>query len=335
MKLGLSISAVVLAVMVAAGCANWFRTEAPVYQDDFLKVWLESNPDKAGSVQGSRDAPVLTAQQLARVLKGVEGRKVTGWLKSIVDQSPQEPVFLESELPLVSRELLNGLRSASAQERVAFRLSRAGAGRTREETVGSLFMRGSLLYLTLTKFRFVDRMAYEGAEGGSGKEIELSYEPSDALVQRQQGFTSQWLGADRAEVIVDVRKVTEGPLPAGSPAADRRAEPPVPAQPPQASAVAPPAKSESAGIAQAPSAAVVESFQRQVKELTDSNQELRASLKTLQDRQDQGAALTEELIRLRQELAETKQLLAEKVLELNRLKNKSVGTDKRKKPAGP
>ena len=329
MKLSLSMLAVVVAVMVVTGCANWFRTEAPVYQDDFLKVWLESNPDKAGSIQGSRDAQVLTAQQLASVLKGVQGRKVTGWMKSVVDQSPQEPVFLESELPLVSREILNGLRLASAQERVSFRLLRAG--KAREETGGAIFMRGSLLYLTLAKFRFVERMAYEGAEGGSGKEMELSYEPSDALVQRQQGFTSQWLGADRAEVIVDVRKVTGSSLPAGSPAADRRAEPLVPVQPPQTPTVTPPAKSEPAGTAQASSATVVESLQRQVKELTESNQELRAALKTLQGRRDQSTVLTEELIRLRQELAETKQLLADKVLELNRLKNKSGGTGKGKK----
>lgn len=314
MKLSLSMLAVVSAVMVVAGCANWFRTEAPVYQDDFLKVWLESNPDKTGSIQGSRDAQMLTAQQLASVLKGVEGRKVTGWLKSVVDQSPQEPVFLESELPLVSRELLNGLRLASAQERVSFRLLRAG--KAREETGGAIFMRGSLLYLTLTKFRFVDRMAYEGAEGGSGKEMELSYEPSDALVQRQQGFTSQWLGADRAEVIVDVRKV------AGSS---------IPARPPQPSGVATPPKIETGSAPPTPFSPTVEALQRQVKELTDSNQELRAKLKEKRDRQDQSQAVNEELARLRQELAETKQVLADKVLELNRLKNKSGGTGKGKR----
>ena len=40
MKLSLSMLAVVVAVMVVTVCANWFRTEAPVYHDDFLKVWL-------------------------------------------------------------------------------------------------------------------------------------------------------------------------------------------------------------------------------------------------------------------------------------------------------
>jgi hypothetical protein len=244
-------------------------------------------------------------------------------------------VFLESELPIVSRELLNGLRLASAQERVSFRLLRAG--KAREETGGAIFMRGSLLYLTLTKFRFVDRMAYEGAEGGSGKEIELSYEPSDALVQRQQGFTSQWLGADRAEVIVDVRKVAGSSIPAGG-VPDRRTDLAEPARPPQSSGVAVPPKIETGSAPQAPFSPTVEALQRQINELTDSNQELRAMLKSLQEGQARTqaqaarqAAVSEELARLRQELAETKQLLAEKVLELNRLKNKSSGTGKGKR----
>jgi hypothetical protein len=249
-------------------------------------------------------------------------------MKSVVAQSLQEPAFLESELPLVSREILNGLRLASAQERVSFRLLRAG--KAREETSGAIFMRGSLLYLTLTKFRFVERMAYEGAEGGSGKEIELSYEPSDALVQRQQGFTSQWLGADRAEVIVDVRKVAGSSIPAEG-VSDRRTDPAEPARPPQPSGVAAPPKIETGSAPPTPFSPTVEVLQRQVKELTDSNQELRAKLKDMRDRQDQSHAVNEELARLRRDLAETKQLLADKVLELNRLKNKSGGSGKGKK----
>jgi hypothetical protein len=80
-------------------------------------------------------------------------------------------------------------------------------------------------------------------------------------------------------------------------------------------------------------AAMVRDLQRQVKELTDSNQELRATIKALQDKQAQvqpaqQAEATEELTKLRQEFAETKQLLAEMMLELNRLKGKSGETGK-------
>ena len=76
---------------------------------------------------------------------------------------------------------------------------------------------------------------------------------------------------------------------------------------------------------------VMKDLQRQVRELADSNQELRAKLGEALDRQDQSRAVSEELARLRRDLAETKQLLADKVLELNRLQNKSGGSGKGKK----
>jgi hypothetical protein len=83
-----------------------------------------------------------------------------------------------------------------------------------------------------------------------------------------------------------------------------------------------------------PENAVLKDLQRQVKELTESNQELRAKLKELSERRDQNQAQSnatvEELAGLRQELAETKQLLADKVLELNRLQKKSGGTNEGK-----
>lgn len=65
--------------------------------------------------------------------------------------------------------------------------------------------------------------------------------------------------------------------------------------------------------------------------MTESNQELRAKLREFQNRQDQ----SEELDRLRQELAETKQVLADKVLELNRVKSKASGGAKEKSKGSP
>ena len=65
--------------------------------------------------------------------------------------------------------------------------------------------------------------------------------------------------------------------------------------------------------------------------MTDSNQELRVRLKETFERQNQAQTLNEELARLRQELTEVKQVLADKVLELNRLKNKTGGSGKGKR----
>jgi hypothetical protein len=58
-----------------------------------------------------------------------------------------------------------------------------------------------------------------------------------------------------------------------------------------------------------------QSLQSQITELTESNQKLMKA----------SSVQEEELSRLRRELADTKQALADKVIELNRLKSKSKG----------
>jgi uncharacterized coiled-coil DUF342 family protein len=97
-------------------------------------------------------------------------------------------------------------------------------------------------------------------------------------------------------------------------------------------AVDAPPKSEKAITPPVSSAVSMEALQRQIKELTESNFDLRAKLKALQEQraqvQDRSAAASEELTRLRQELTEIKQLLADQLLELNRLKSKSGETGK-------
>jgi len=67
-------------------------------------------------------------------------------------------------------------------------------------------------------------------------------------------------------------------------------------------------------------------LQRQIRELTDANQTLRAKLQESQGLRDQ----SEKLERLRQELAEAKQALADKVIEINRMKSKAGGSSKGK-----
>lgn len=294
-----------------AGCAMFQPARVSIYQDSSLTISLEPNPGGAGAAQKEKDIRAITSEQLAATLRGLYVRRKAGFLQSVVGSQP-ESVFHEDELMRVAGELQKGLRQASPQERVAFQLWRP-RGRGREETSGAIYLRGSLLYVTLAKFRSPDFVTYKDAEYGSGTNFELLYEPSEAVVQRQQSFTSQWLGSDPTEVVVDIRRVTGSyestPLP-------------------QTPAVAAPPKIEPAmtpQTSQASSAVTVEALQRQIKELIESNQDLRAKLKELQEQreQSQDRSIAAEITRLRQELAETKQLLADKVLELNRLQGRS------------
>jgi hypothetical protein len=229
------------------GCVLFQPARVPIYQDGFLTVSLETNPDGDGHAQTGKDAQAISAQQLAAALRGLYARKKAGFLQSVIGSQP-ETVFSANELSLVAGELQKGLRQASPQERVAFQLWRP-RGKGREETSGAIYLRGSLLYMTLAKFRLPDFVTYKDAEYGSGTDFELLYEPSDAVVHRQQGFASRWLGGDSTEVIVDVQKVS------GS----------------METTTAPPASA----------AVTVEALQQQVKELTEELTRLRQELAEL------------------------------------------------------
>lgn len=321
--------AVVVFLLTLTGCALLPTASPPIYQDDFLTVRLESNPEGAAAPATDTDARNITADQLAVILKGLKAHKRTGLLQSLLAQSPHEPVFRADELPRVATALRSGLKAASPRDRVAFQLARTGGMEGREETSGAVYWRGPLFYITLTKFRSSGQVSSDSPEEG----FDLSYEPADAVVQQQKESGRRWLGGRPAEVAINVQRFKEPSVATASDVDPGR----------KAGSPAPPAgkTTDMAGALQAvpapapPAASAsrpdpVESLQRQIRELTDSNQELRAKLQDYQRLRDQ----SEKLERLRQELAEAKQALADKVLEINRMKSKAGGSSKGKSPAG-
>lgn len=314
--------------LTSVGCVTGRQAEAPLYQDEFLTVRLEPNPAGTGQAIDGKGAPTITARQLSGILRGLSGLRKFG--------SQPEPVFQDEELKRASGELSRGLRLASPQERVAFELQRARE-KGREVTSGAIYLRGRLLYVSLVQFRSSGSVRFDDAEYIEKPNFELLYEPADAVIPKDQGFASRLIGAGFPEVIVDTQKVSDGYASARARSAFvPPAESSEPARPPQASTVAPLPKAESNVPPSSPPpsiAVTIEALQRQVKELTDSNQELRAKLRDLRDRQGRSQAVNEELARLRQDLAEAKQLLADKVLELNRLKNTSGEMKKGRAPA--
>ncbi|MBI5404857.1 MAG: hypothetical protein HY976_01395 [Candidatus Kerfeldbacteria bacterium] len=322
MRQRMELWSVMCLVMAVAGCMPWTRAEPSIYQDDSLTVRLESNPAVEGQTQASKAAQAVTPQQLAAAFRGLYVSRKTGFAQSVIGSS-SEPVFNEGELPLVARELQHAFRLASDQERAAFRLFRVGAKGVREETDGAVSMKGSLLYVTLTKFRYSSRVSYYDAQYASGFDFELFYEPADAVVPSQKGFAARWMGSDQPSIIIDTQRFRDDTPPVLPAAA---AEPPGPTP-----SNVRPATAQVRAVSPSMDSDMVQKLQQQVKELTDSNQELRAKLSDMRDRQDRSQAVNEERARLRQDLAEAKQLLADKVLELNRLKNKPSGTGKGKK----
>jgi hypothetical protein len=301
-------------LLILAGCASG---SPPVYQDPSLLIRIEPNPAVSGQLPIGGNAHSLSTEQFDAVLRGAYVRKKQGLFEYVIGGSQTQPVFPEENFSIIASELLRGLKLAKSDERVAFQVWRTGKKGLRDETSGAMYLRGNLLYVSLDKFRVSQRMSYEGAEGGSGKDFDLFFEPSAAVVERQKGFSTRWLGADKPEVIIDLTRLS-GAASLGISTDTRTSPVPERALYELPSSSGPAAEGEHPG---ASNADAIEELRREISELTKANQDLqKASL-----------AREAELKTLRKDLADTKQALGDKVLEVNRLKSKSKG----KQPAAP
>jgi hypothetical protein len=299
-------------IFVVAGCAS---RQSLVYEDPSLQIGIEPDPAAAGQPSAVGQTK-LTPEQFEVVLRGFSAHKKQGLFDYVIGSQIQ-PIFPQETLSLFANEALKGLRLAQPGERVAFQVWRTGKKGLRDETSGSLALRGSLLYLKVDKFRVPERISYEGAEGGSGKDFDLVFEPSVAVVERQEGFAGRWLKGNIPEIMVDVQQALHRLTPAVSEISELSRQSSVAAQtsathPTSSSSPSPPASSAGPHPDAGPT---FQSLQSQITELTESNQKLMKA----------SSVQEEELSRLRRELAETKQALADKVIELNRLKSKSKG----------
>ena len=294
---------IIVLFFTVAGCASRIT---PIYEDPSLNIKLEPNPAGSSDVSSIGNARLPRPEDFAAVLRGFYAQKKQGLFEYVIGGSRTQAVFPEENIPVLASELLKGLRSAQPDERVAFQVWRTGKKGLRDETSGAMYLRGSLLSVSVDKFRVPQRMSYEGAEGGSGKDFDLLFEPGDAIVDRQKGFVKSLLGSDTPAVTLDLNRLSgNGPL------GDKAQTNPTAANisPERAAS---PASTESVSHPTLSENETITLLQRKITQLTESNQELVKS----------SSGKEEEITKLRQELAEVKQALADKVLELDRLKSK-------------
>ena len=300
-----------------------------LYHQGRTVVLLEADPTIDRQERNTHPA-VIKPEQLAVILRGVRIRSEPGIVESLLSLTPPaEAVFTEEELAMLAPVLVDGLAQAGPSERVAFNLWSSVPGRRSSPLSGFVAVRDSYLRLGLNDHPTVGWQ--DPADQYAPKLFELGFFPTAYLLP---GSENERKGTykTRPVIQIDYRRYLAFLQHQPGPSASGKEQPVTPladASPPSAPSGAPQRDTLSSD------AEAVKDLQRQVKELTESNQELRAKLKELSERRDQSQAQSntsaEELIRLRQELAETKQLLADKVLELNRLENRSSGGNKGKK----
>ena len=295
---------IIVLFFTVVGCASRIT---PIYEDPSLSIKLEPNPAGSSDVSSIGNAKLPRPEDLAGVLRGFYAQKKQGLFEYVIGGSRTQAVFPEENIPVLASELLKGLRSAQPDERVAFQVWKTGKKGLRDETSGAMYLRGNILFVSVDKFRVPQRMSYEGAEGGSSKDFDLLFEPADAIVDRQKGFVKSLLGSDTPAVTLDLTRLSgTGAL------GDKPQTNPIAANIP-AERAASPASPESVSRQTLSESETIRLLQRKITQLTESNQELVKS----------SSGKEEELAKLRQELAEVKQALADKVLELDRLKSKS------------
>ena len=325
MGLSMTRGLVLLLAGALAGCALASPTSRTVYQQGRTTVQLEADPSAGGaSASGGNSHPAqIKSAQLAAILRGIQVRRDQGIVGTLLSLAvPSDAVFTEEELALLAPVLADGLTQANPADRVAFNFWSAQPGRRGSPLSGHVAVRG--IYL---RFGLNDHPAVGWQDPGdpsAPKIFELEFAREDYFLP---GNEQERKGAYKIRPLIqiDYRRYLaslQDQAESSIPIKEQPAAAPADTSPSSVSSGVPrrdvsPAEPD-----------MVKDLRRQVKELTDSNQALRAKLKQVQEGQEPSQSVNEELARLRQELAETKQLLADKVLELNRLEKKSGGTNK-------
>lgn len=308
-----------LVLAALASCAMPGATGRVLYQQGRTFVRLEADPDVGGLLGGTPNThpAAIESAELGKLLQGIGIQS--------------EPVFNIGDLALLAPFLASGLAEAGPSERVAFSLARTQSGRRTGALSGYLSIQNPYMKFVLADHPTVGWQ--DSADPSSSQVFELEF--------LREGFLRPGSQEDRKgsfkshpAIQIDYKNYLRA-LEGGDVMSKAAAEPPAaPAAPPPAQSPVLPAPSVEAGrppsrrlppplpAAGAADTKVVADLQRQVKELTDVNEELRATLKDMLERQEKTQRELGELNRLRQELAETKQLLAGKVLELDKLKSK-------------
>lgn len=296
-------TSLLITLAVVSACASSAGDEV-LYQHGRSVVQVEA--DSSVKTEGPNTQPAkIEPSQLAGILRGIRVRSEQGLIGALLSlTAPAELVFTEDEIALLAPLLSQGLAQARPDQRVAFRYWSPQVVRRDAPLIGSVAVKDSYLKFVLDEHPTIGWQDPE--DSSSPKLFELEFErptllrPGTETERKRKHRQAATLQIDYRAVLKDspMPKIASPQAPsqtveAESPIADR----PVPSRTPDPTLPSMP---------QAPGNEVVSGLQRQIKGLADDNHVLRTKLRELQE-----------------QLSETKQLLADKVLELNRLKKRT------------
>ncbi|MBI3807770.1 MAG: hypothetical protein HY281_09725 [Nitrospirae bacterium] len=152
-----------LLCVISAACSTTAQTGKILFDDPRGTVSLQSIPDR--SIQATHPInlePVL----LAEVLKGIEIQTHEVGIQSLLSgRSASVPVFSEDQILFLAPLLAEGLRTATPNEHIEYRVQTTFEGSmfessATETTAGSLYAYGRQLFVTLSQYRYSPTRAH-------------------------------------------------------------------------------------------------------------------------------------------------------------------------------
>ena len=276
-----------LILMEASACAI-FSNGRLIYDQGSARIGIEADPTVARDKEEVRNAhPAhLTAEAVQSLFKVIQ---VSGWSGSLVGMFVEPrpvPLLAEEELQKYSGPLADALHLVGPTERVFFSFPKPGKAYSEDRTTGAIFFRGRYAHLVVN-----DHSSVLHADTGGGEEKDIRDTKGLKLwvARPAQAATvpdleePRWAPFETVHISLNVREVL----------ALRSAAPPVRLD---RDSVSPSPMSAETGLSG-------QDLQNQVRELTNSNLELRHRLDEQTKRMRD---LTEELNRLRLDLEQSK-----------------------------
>ena len=150
-------AAFALLCLLGTACSTTDRNAKVLFEDPRGTVSLQTMPDQ--SVQATHPI-TLDPLLLAQILKGIEVQDQERGLQRILGgTSAPMPVFSDDHIQFLAPLLAEGLRTATPDQRITYRVETTHKGSflessTTETTTGSFYAYGRQLYVILSQYRY-------------------------------------------------------------------------------------------------------------------------------------------------------------------------------------
>lgn len=168
---------------------------------------------------------VFTADQVARVLKGMTVKEHRIWIQIwLQGEAPLLPAFKEEEVALLAPQLAEAFAAAKPNERITFYLSQPQTSVKRIITTGGMYFRGQELHVILGNWQIIYGIPTYGMiydrrypmRPTAAKGFDLLFEPSEAVITQRSSLWDRLLANDKDELVVNMDLLGSAPIASAS-----------------------------------------------------------------------------------------------------------------------